>query len=60
MQESEQMSLPVEADDVAALQEAREEALLEAQQARMARRSRTLKQVRRERVQEAPCRWVMG
>lgn len=56
MQESEQMSLPFEADDVAALQEAREEALLEAQQARMARRSRTLKQVRRERVLEAPCR----
>ena len=60
MQESEQMSLPFEADDVAALQAAREEAMLVAQQERESRRARTVKQGRRSRVQEVPCRLGEG
>lgn len=54
--ESEQMSLPFEAEDVVALQEARVEALQAEQQERLARRSRTVKQGRRSRVHELPCR----
>ena len=60
MQESEQMSLPFEADDVAALEAAREEAMLVAQQERESRRTRTVKQGRRSRVQEVPCRLGEG
>ena len=58
MQESEQvqMDLPFAEPDVIALQEAREEALHEAAQERENRRSRTVRQGRRLRVQEQPCR----
>lgn len=54
------MSLPFEADDVVALQEAREEALQEAQMARVARRSRMVRRSRRERVEEQACRLDEG
>lgn len=60
MQESGQMSLPFEECDVAALQEAREVAMQEAQLARAARRTRTVKQGKREQVQEEPCRLSDG
>lgn len=60
VQESEQMSLPFEAEDVVALQEAREEALQAEQQERLSRRSRTVKQGRRSRVHELPSRLEEG
>ncbi len=60
MQESEQMSLPFGAEEVAALQAAREEAVQAAQQERESRRVRTVKQGRRSRVQSAPCRLEGG
>ena len=57
MQDSEQMSLPFEASDVVALQEAREEALLEAQQARAGRRTGSAGKAARRTslLKEEPC-----
>lgn len=60
MQESEQLSLPFEECDVVALQEARVEAMQEAQLARQARRSRTVKQERRSELRDVPCRLPEG
>ncbi len=62
VQESEQvqMQLPFTESEVAALQEAREVAIQAAAAEREGRRSRTVKQGRRSRVQEEPCRMGDG
>ncbi len=62
MQDSEQvqMTLPFTESEVAALQEAREEAQQAAATAKMSRRARTVKQGRQGKLSDSPCRLDNG